>query len=217
MEAKAHRICAICFIGIALLFSGVATNASENEVKRRIFIAEIQKVLQTENMDLIVRSMNDIKQQNSPELLGFILDLWKEDEKKHTDLPWHIIRSSRVKTELANILAQGANNGLISVNREELKLYSRKMAITKNGGVRRTAILTLGLLGDPDDVTLLKEIALKEEAATFRAAVIAIAKICDRTAENALIEIRARVADRENKSFAESPISELAPHKRCAK
>ena len=78
-----------------------------------------------------------------------------------------------------------------------------------------TAILNLGLIADPHDSRLLKEIALQEDPLTFRAAVISLAKLCGSAGAEALAEVRGRVRKSDHREFASTPIDELAPFKQC--
>src|SRR5690349_8661414 len=180
-----------------------------------VSISELKQILQTEDEGEIVRAMNRVKRnQESHQLLMFVVDLWKGDQKQHADLPWGVVNSERIRIEVANVLAQASNNGLVKLNRDDLRKYARHVIAGSNEPAKSVALLTLGLINDPRDVKLLEEVALLENPQTYRAAVIALAESCHPSGDRALAQLRTTVRGRENREFVMKS-SELFPNKRC--
>lgn len=124
--------------------------------------------------------------------------------------------SPRIRIEIADVLIQASNNGLIELDRREARAYSRQVAQGITADAKTTAILNLGLLGNPGDIQLLKEIALREDRQTFRAAVISPARMCGPDAEKALAEVRAKVTGADHRQFGvDSGEAGPAPRKRA--
>lgn len=180
-----------------------------------ITAGELRKTLQSADTHRIVEAMNRVKRsQRSAELMSYVHQLWSGDGGA-ADVPQAVLDNPRIRIELANVLIQASNNGFIRFNRGDARTYSRQVARGSPKEARVTAILNLGLLDDARDVDLLKDIGLEEDSQTFRPAVIALARMCDPSAQNALADVRSRVRDQEHREFAHKPVEELAPFKRC--
>jgi len=181
-----------------------------------ISVSELKQVLRSEDEREIVRAMNRVKQnQESHQLLMFVVQLWRNDQRQHSDVPWNIVNSELIRIEVANVLAQASNNGFVKIDREELREYARHVISGSNERAKSEAVLTLGVINNPGDVKLLKDIALLENPQTFRAAVIALAASCHPSGEAALAELRTKARGRENREFVQMKSSELLPHKHC--
>ncbi len=205
-------ICLIC-VFTALLFQPHAVVAAV--VREGISLTEVRVVLATSDVGSIVRVMNDIKQFNTPELSAFAVDLWKKNRSKYPELNWQVVASTRVRAELANILIQADNNEFVKVDRDEIRLFAREVLMSANEDAKRTCIFTLGLLNNPNDVSLLREIAEREDPRTFRSAAIALAKMCGNGAQDALKSIRLNIHGSENRQFLDTLGQDTAPYKRC--
>lgn len=210
----ANRVFVLSFIFYIFLFQHHAV--ALDRARTSISVTEAKEVLATNDLGSIVKVMNDIKRFNTPELSAFAVDLWEKNSLKYPSLNWSIIASPRVRSEVANILIQADNNSLAKVNRDEIRIYAREMLMGTNEDAKRTNILTLGLIGNSGDISLLREIAGKEDPNTFRAAVIALAKMCGKSGQDALKDIRLRTRNDENRKFLESlGSSDITSYKRC--
>jgi hypothetical protein len=204
-------------VSLSLLVVTFSCVYGSDSSSRSISVVELKTVLKSEDGEAIVRAMNRVKRdQESKELMTFMTDLWRNDHQKIRDVPWSAVNDPLVKIEIANVLAQAGSNGYATVDRGALREYARSVVNRSDIGPKPTAVLTLGILGDPADIELLKNVALEENAQTFRAAVISLAKICDKRAEHAISDIGRRSKRPENQRFAKKPLSELAPFKRCS-
>jgi hypothetical protein len=201
---------------ILLLTTGVSICDAQQSERRAISVPELKRVLQSEDEREIVGAMNRVKQnQESHQLLMFVVELWKNNQTKYPDVPWVIVNSERIRIEVANVLAQAGNNGFVKIDREELRKYARDVISGSNEPAKSEAALTLGLINDHRDIKLLEGIALLENPQTFRASVIALAESCHPSGEAALAELRAKIRGRENREFVKMKSSELLPNKRC--
>src|SRR5260370_42172079 len=99
---------------ILLLTTGVPICDAQQSERRAISASELKRVLQSEDEREIVGAMNRVKQnQESHQLLMFVVDLWKNNRTEHPDVPWTIVNSERIRIEIANVLAQASNNGFV--------------------------------------------------------------------------------------------------------
>ena len=164
---------------------------------------KLTRILESGNMDAIHQALNDVKRQRrKDEIIPFIVDLWRMDHEKRPDLPWDTIKETPVRLELAHILVQSVHNGYVDMDLAPMHALARSEAV--NGTPRDivTAMMVLLTINDPEDIPLLKEIALEEHPITFRMSVIAIVEMCDdEPREVALTEIAASIRDSENLQF----------------
>lgn len=183
---------------------------AQPEVENYISVKELKNVLKSEDENAIVKALNRVKQnQRSSELMAFILKLWQEDSVVANS----ILHSDVVRIELGNILIQANNNGFIKINREEIRKYARGVLAGRNDDAKGTAIGTLGLMRNADDIDLFKKIALEENSLTFAEAILALNQSCEKRAKLALDEIKRRVVREDNKKFAQSSFENLAHYR----
>jgi hypothetical protein len=186
----------------------------ESQQIRAISVSELKQIISSEDEMEIVRAMNRVKQnQESHELMVFIMKLWANDKQEHPDLPWRVINSEIVRIELANVLVQASNNGLIKVDREAIRKYAMQVISGTDQLARATAINTLGLIRNSADLELIKNIALEEDARTFWAAIIALSASCDPRANVMLDDIKKNARRDESKKFLQESYPALMGYK----
>ena len=214
----------IALIACGSIVAGIAVRpAYSSEVHSDVMtLGRAEKILTVDNSKVIVELMNEIKRGGSQELVYLVHDLWVEREVKYPAVAWNVIRTPRVRIELANVLVQAHNNQMIAIDLGEIRQFVREILAGSHEGAKRTAVLTLGLLNsreyvDEQDITVLRDIAMEENPHTFRAAVIALAKICGAVADQAMSELRSSVKKAEYEDFVQLPITELAPFRSCDK
>ena len=167
-----------------------------------ISVLELKQALKSEDDKTIIQAMNLVKQnQRSNELMMFIIKLWMNDKQLYSDLPWRILNSDIVRVEIANVLVQASNNGLVKVNRDELRTYAKQVITGSDQMAKATAVSTLGLLGNSADINLLKNIALEENPRTFSSAILALSENCDSKATSALNDVKSKVNSNQSKKI----------------
>lgn len=198
-------------------FSAIISAHSPSEAREVMISAtQVKDVLRSRNLEDIIVALNEVKRdQRSAELLQLVSALWKDKVDGNEDLPWDLIRSPRVRIELANILAQADRNGYVKVDRGALRKYARSVLKGDDERAKGTAALTLGIINDGSDVAVLKKEALREQPLTFRSAVIALHEICDPHASLAISDLKRRVMREEYRAFLRQSTQDLVPYKRC--
>jgi len=185
-------------IAVCIAASGTEQSAESQYVSR----SDLVWSLQTENIDGIVESFNQIKRMHyQGELLRFIYALWSQDIDNFPDLPQSMIVNDRVRIEIADVLAQADRNGLIDAVDEEMHDYVRDLAQSSDKELVRRAVDVLGTIDDPLDVTLIYSIAREEAKWTFRSAILSLARMCSSEAALALDELMNQVVDEDNQQF----------------
>lgn len=182
-----------------LAWGGVSLSAQSDTY---VSVDELTATLKTRNVDRILVTLNTIKQMSyQGEILPFVRDLWDGRKDKYPELPWETINSNIVKVDIANILLQAHANGKIKLDTESVHRYVAGMISSTDIDVARNAILTLSLLDDEKDVAKILAIAKRQQKGTFRAAVVALSKMCNPAAAKALAQLEESVTGKELKSY----------------
>lgn len=193
----------------------MSAQLSQLRAETAISTGELESIFRSRNVEHIHEALNRVKRnQRSPDLLRFICDLWY-GKAQNQDLPWDLIKSPRVRIELANVLTQASKNGFVKIDQGAIREYAREVLRGTDETPKVTAVLTLGLTNDPADVGILKNEALREHPQTFRAAVIALHEICHRQAALAISDLKGLVKREEYRAFLRQSTQDLVPHKRC--
>jgi hypothetical protein len=198
----------IVLFGGLFCIVGMAECLAQTEGEKQISVVELKEIIMSEDTNEIVRAMNRVKQnQGSHDLMVFAMDLWEKNTRKYAYLPWRIINSDIVRIEVANVLIQASNNGLIKVDQDELRKYARLVVSGSDQLAVASAISTLGLIKNSEDIKLIERVALEENPRTFARAIIALAENCDPAAEIVLNDVSKRVGRDESKRF----LREISP------
>jgi hypothetical protein len=211
MKRRNNLIFALIFA--MLCICSVSSNA-QPLIEKPISVPDLKQIIRTEDESGIIRAMNRVKQnQESYELMTFIVALWNNDQKELADLPWPILNSEVIRIEIANVLVQASNNGYVKINREELRKYSKQVIAGSNEKAKATAVSTLGLIKNSGDIEMLKHVALEENPQTFWAAIIALSENCDARASVALKDIKGRVSHSESIKFLQDSSETLKEYR----
>lgn len=193
-----HAIATI-LVFCSLLFSGTGASAL-NEAY--LSVNELTETLKTRDIDRILKALNTVKQMNyQGEVLPFIRDLWDGRKDKYPELPWETISADIVRIDIANILLQAEANGKIKIDKEKLHRFVSGLINSSDVDVARNAILTLSLLDNEKDVNKILAIAKQKKKGTFRAAVVALSKMCNPAALRALEQLEKSTTEEELKSY----------------
>lgn len=179
-----------------------------------ISVIELKQALKSEDDGAINQAMNRVKQnQQSNELMMFVMKLWMNDKQLYPDLPWRILNSEIVRVEIANVLVQASNNGLVKVNRDELRIYAKQVIVGSDQMAKATAVSTLGLLRNSADIELFKNIALEENPRTFFYAILALSQNCDSKATSALDDVKRKINSSQSKKVLRDTSATLNGYK----
>lgn len=166
--------------------------------------SNLHEVLQTGDIDKIVRALNDIKKPRyQGEILPFIEHLWEERSDLYTDLPWAVLGSDRVKVDIADIILQAKRNGNIERDVSDVNNFVRAAMDSDDKEVAMHAVLAAVSIETSETIEHLKRIALKQEKPTFRAAILSLASMCHSDAVVALASIESSLISQSKTSRAE--------------
>lgn len=172
--------------------------------------------LRSDDIDHIVSIMNDVKRQRyKGELLPIIVDAWKGHVENLPEVNWSMLRTDRVRLELADILLQANRNGLIDLDKSEFEETIHEWIENQDRDVARQAVIVLSLIDNERNVSILTEVALGRPK-LFRAAVFSLSRMCDPSAFQALSDIEEKLQEREKKEFLRETRGRLEKY-RCEK
>lgn len=213
MERGAHAI--TIALSCLLLFGSINVSASSDAY---VDVEQLTADLKTNDIDRIVMTLNTVKRMSyQGEILPFIRDLWEDRKDKYPELPWKTINADIVKVNLADILLQAESNGKTKIQKEKLHQYVTEKINSADVDVARTAILILSLIDDEKDVDRVLAIAKQQTKGTFRASVIALSKMCNTAAHQALDQLSASLKDKESKSFISETRREMQSFKKTTR
>jgi hypothetical protein len=104
-----------------------------------------------------------------------------------------------VRLDIVDLLVQASNNGYIEREPADMHEFALNVLNTGSPKLVGQAAISLSLFERDADVLALERIALQRDSRTFRSIVIALARMCAPTADEALsrIEQDASASDKE--------------------
>jgi HEAT repeat protein len=158
--------------------------------------------------------LNEVKRVSyKGEILPFVRDLWNGQLADHNDLPRTMIERDVVRIELADILVQAYRNGFIKELDADVHPYARELAAGGDVQLVTSAVQVLATIDDPADVPILEGIANQQAKGTFRAAILALAEMCNAEANVALARMGSSDLQPDNKRFLEETRESLSAFK----
>lgn len=152
--------------------------------------ADLAAVMKTRNVDLILDTLNKVKQMRyQQQILPYLLDLWNLRQDKYVDLPWDVISLDIVRLDIGNVLAQAGRNGSIKVDSGALHDFAHGLVRTTDVDVASKALWTLAIFDRSQDVVEIKSVALNAHGKLFNAAVVSLATMCNEGAAKALADL----------------------------
>lgn len=202
-QAYVQLLQKLSFAMVIVLFSPTLGAAE----RPSITFDQLRNVFESEDIDRIVRSLNQVKTQYNTRLLSFLQDLWLGRSEKHPTVYWDSVSESAVRVEIANVLLQASERRRLDVPRSELARFVRSKVDSPDIDVATTAILTLKILDEDVDVQILEKIALRSDGpelndpARFRASVISLATMCNAASDAALMRVAQKVQEQDHLDF----------------
>ncbi|MEM7222283.1 MAG: hypothetical protein AAF495_04850 [Pseudomonadota bacterium] len=164
--------------------------------------ADLIQVLAAGDLEKIRRTLTRVKaQRDKSALLPLVEDLWAGRRAADAALPWPMIDRPKVRVELGHILALAAAEGAWRGDLRAINAYVLDQADAEDPATAMTAILTLGVIDDPQSVAPLAEFARGGWDGPFLAAVIGLSMMCQAEARAALDQISADLTDPTQKDF----------------
>lgn len=190
----------LILLTILSILGGVSISftASDNSLSRDGLLKE----LRTENIDRIREALNTIRRMRyQGELLPVLSAVWEERIKEYPDLAWNTLRKPIIRADVANVLLQAERNGKIQVNKDQMHEYLRGLVSSDDVDVVGSAIWSLEIFDDEQDVDMILAVAKKQSKRLFPTAVIALAQMCNPGSQRALNELERQVTDPELKKL----------------
>ena len=180
-----------CSILLVIILLGSFISSAAILAKGSNDINELKKSFQAEDVKSILNTLNSIKElKYKVEALGFLADLWNQEQSKYPDLSWSTINKDIVRLNIVVILVTANSNGHIKIDVKPMRQYVLSLIQNKDLQLASEAIMYLSLFRDPKDVPLLLGMAKRNERSTFRYSVIALSTICVPSAMDALKELK---------------------------
>lgn len=192
-------------LALSLTLPIAASMAANAEPPKYVTVEKLTKVLNSENKDWILETLNTVKgMRYQGDILVFLKDLWDGERAKHPNLSWKTVNSPIVRIEIANVLLQARRNRRIEIDKTPIQKYLRERTFNSDRQVKMNAVLALGILGDVRDIPRMVELAGTEEMGVFRASVLALASICGEEAQNALDKLAVTVREQSSRYYIET-------------
>jgi len=179
--------------------------------KNAVNVETIRSTLKTRNIDEIIDVMNKIKMlRYQGHVLPYLDSLWHGKTDELPNESWDVIKLDIVRLEIADILLQADNNGDYKADRKEIHKFVRNLLNRrKDSGLIRRALLVLSHFDCEDDVDFIVSIALNEDRRTFRAAIIALADMCNEKAKKALVSLSNKLKREDYREYVRIKSKEL--------
>jgi hypothetical protein len=167
-------------------------------------VGELGRLLESGETKEFERVLNDKKASiiDSLNHLAFLYQVWSRNRTSYPTLAWREVDAPSVRVAIADALLHAVRNDVADVPIAEIRSELTSYLDARDNDVVRHALSALSLLDDETDVPAIEAIAKEQYPPTFRAAVIAMAFMCNAEAGRALDRLSAELAP-ENKSIME--------------
>ncbi|MHB8474183.1 MAG: hypothetical protein ACYDC8_15305 [Gammaproteobacteria bacterium] len=174
----------------------------------------IRQALASKNLDQLITVLNEIKSSvYQGDVLPLIQTLWKRDKVAEPNIHWDMVEYDIVRINLADILVQARNNGLIDTEIDDLHKYAVSMLDSKDSAVVSSAVMVLAQIDDKNDVSKIKKIALSRPGYLFRSSILSLSMMCNSDAALALEAIERNLTKSDEKTFLLETRAKFAKHK----
>lgn len=136
--------------------------------------------IQAENVDLVVRLLNEVKaSRDSESYYSMLSNLWNLDVSLYPGVSRQFLLNKAVRIEIADVLLQGIANHKYEADSRQFLDYSRNVSKEDGCGVYSNAVLIIGRSNVPQDLDLIEKTVLMENECFYRAAVLGLVQRCD--------------------------------------
>lgn len=167
-----------------------------------VTVEHLKKVLQSKNLDLLGKTLNDVKgMANQSMILPFVKDLWGLRKDRHRDVPWDVAENDSIRLSFADILLQARRNGNIEFDPSDMVKFAAERLELPNFHVRISAAFVLGLSETDQAVEILFREARRQRTDTYRSATLALIHMCNPKSDRAVGDLKGLVKDRIRQKF----------------
>jgi hypothetical protein len=185
------RVAVLALMSLALSLHSFAADIGKG--------AALLKAIDAQKLDETVSTLNQVKQaQYRGDVLPLLLDLWNNDKQKYPNLPWSFVNLDVVRINIADVLVQAHRNGQVSVDSAAIHEFAKKVATSSGDAqARSAAMLVLGIIDDPRDVSVLRSAALEERDLISTYALVSLGTMCNGDAAKALDALAGVLKDKQ--------------------
>lgn len=167
-----------------------------------VTVEHLREVLQSKNLDLLQKTLNDIKGMgNQSMILPFMRDLWDLRKERHRDVPWDVAENDSIRLSFADVLLQARRNGSIKFDPSDMVKFAAERLEWPNFRIRISAAFVLGLSETDQAVEILFREASRQRADTYRSATLALIHMCNPKSDRAVGDLKGLVKDRIRQKF----------------
>lgn len=136
--------------------------------------------IQAENVDLVVKLLNEVKTSTDSENYYSVLsNFWNLNVSPYPGVNRQFLLNKAVRIEIADALMQGIANNKYEGDSQQFLDYSRNVSKEDGCLVYSKAILMIGRANASQDLNLIEKTLLMEDECSYRAAVLGLVQRCD--------------------------------------
>ena len=146
----------------------------------------VLEAIESGSEDSIVSTFRSAKSYAENGVMLLLIELWERRVDRSPGLNWDLLDRERIRVTLADVLARASRENRVNVSMAPLLEQFRQSAeYSPDETVQWEAIHNVGLFDDPSDVGLLLQLISSENDRTHRAAMLALAGMCNDEARDA--------------------------------
>ncbi len=215
MKRKCSIFCLLILVVSQILINGCDNPAPASATAAEdINVSGIKAAVNSGSTGQVVNALNKVKSMRyQDEVILLLQDLWSDRRVEHPDLNWDLVSRDVVRIEIANVLAQAAQNGRSDIDVDALRNFAITMLESDDPDARIAAIGTIRIFDMASDVPRLLDAGIQEDHSTYRAVVLALTGMCTPEAEAALDTLYASVESSSAKEIIQENRKEMSAYK----
>lgn len=180
-------------------------------------VENLLAAFESKNIDRVLSSLNDIKRSRyKGDILPLLDALWNKDKEAASQVPQEMLDYDIIRIQIADILVQAHNNGLIEAPVNDIHAFARKLLKSSDKEVVASTVFVLAQIDDQEDVNEIEGVALNNKGYLFRSSVIALSMMCNSAADRALKRIGEVTSDSEQTQFVRETRIKFSNLKYCS-
>jgi hypothetical protein len=155
---------------------------------------------------------------DTKDLVRFIVAIWEQDEPSIPDLDWENAGKEEFRVSAAAFITLGVRDGRINYDQDKLNQYFREKIKSDSPHIAMMAILHLGVGGSDEDAALFKKLSQSEQGPLARMAIRSLGMLCSSAGEAALEQLVSELPNEDNRELASETLEKYygnGPVLRC--
>lgn len=158
-------------------------------------VEKLTDALRGGDVEKVLSLINDAKELSyQGEAIQLMQSLWA-GKGLPSGVSSSLIKKDIIRINAADYLVQAHNNGLLEVNKGEFQTFARKLLSSDDAEAVSASLFVLAHIDDPEDVKLIEPLVLSKSEYLFRSATLALAMMCNESADKALKELEEKVSE----------------------